>query len=163
MRRTYIGLGSNIGDRAAYLAAAIDRVAALDGVIVVAQSSLYETDPVGPVAQDAFLNAVLCVETSVPPEAFLSALLDIERSLGRVRDIHWGPRTIDLDILWMDGIVQASATLTLPHPFVFERAFVLVPLLECCHVQDIDLRARAQQALDGHPEEGGVRKWMPKN
>lgn len=163
MRRTYIGLGSNIGDRAAYLAGAVERVAALEGVTLVAQSNLYETDPVGPVAQGAFLNAVLCVETSVAPEAFLVALLDIERSLGRVRDIHWGPRTIDLDILWMEGVVHASATLTLPHPFAFERAFVLIPLLECCHVKDIDLRARALQALDGHPEEGGVRKWTPTN
>ena len=128
--RAYIAIGSNLGDRRAYLQAGIREVAALPGTRIAAVSHAYETRPLGPVAQPDFLNAVLAIATSLAPEPLLAALLAAEKKHQRQRRIHWGPRTLDLDLLLYGERVVENATLTLPHPRMNERGFVLVPLCE---------------------------------
>jgi 2-amino-4-hydroxy-6-hydroxymethyldihydropteridine diphosphokinase len=127
----YLGLGSNVGDRRAHL---LDAAAALPGhgVSVLACSSVYETEPVGLVlAQREFYNACLRVETEHGPEELLDACKAVERSLGREPGgVRHGPRPIDVDLLLLDDLTYASDRLTLPHPEVTLRRFVLVPLLE---------------------------------
>lgn len=122
-----IGLGSNLGDRGALLARARVELALLGEVL--AASSLYETTPVGP-PQPMFLNAAIRLSTSLEPAGLLAALLGIEQKLGRVRRERWGPRSIDLDILWIQGMVVANDDLTVPHPELRRRAFALRPLLD---------------------------------
>jgi uracil phosphoribosyltransferase len=124
-----IGLGSNLGDRAAHLAAAAAAVAEAVGP-VTAVSSLYETAPVGGPDQGDYLNAVVLAETDLPPADVLERLLDIERGMGRERRERWGPRTIDLDILVYGERSVAVPGLTVPHPRMAERRFVLEPLAE---------------------------------
>ena len=110
------------------LRAAVSRLARVASVEKT--SRVYATAPVGGVPQPEFLNAAALVRYAGPPERLLAVLLDIERKLGRIRHEKWGPRTIDLDLLWVEGLVLDSARLTLPHPHLRERAFALVPLLE---------------------------------
>ena len=128
--RAYIAIGSNLGDRRAYLEAGIKEVAALPNTRLAAVSQAYETRPLGPVAQSDFLNAVFAIETSLPPEPLLAALLAAEKKHQRQRRIHWGPRTLDLDLLLYGERVVERADLTLPHPRMNERGFVLIPLCE---------------------------------
>ena len=126
----YLGLGSNLGDRAGHLAAAVERIARLPGVRMARVSRIWETEPVGGPAQGDYLNAVAEVETDLAPDALLAALLAVERELGRERRERWGPRTIDLDLLLAgDGVVETGG-LVLPHPRLAERRFVLEPLAE---------------------------------
>lgn len=124
----YLALGSNQGATLANLVAARSALAALPQVQVLASSRLYETDPYGPVAQDDFLNAVLRIETDLEPGMLLGAIHQIEADLGRVREIHWGPRTIDVDILLLGDITLDTPRLTIPHVEITKPAFVLVPL-----------------------------------
>ena len=128
--RAYIAIGSNLGNRRAYLEAGLREVAALPNTRLVAVSHAYETPPLGPVEQPDFLNAVFAIETSLAPESLLAALLATEKKHQRQRRIHWGPRTLDLDLLLYGEYIFKSATLTLPHPHIHERSFVLVPLCE---------------------------------
>jgi 2-amino-4-hydroxy-6-hydroxymethyldihydropteridine diphosphokinase len=137
--RAYIGIGSNLGDSLATLRAAAHRLAELGSI--AASSAVYETDPVGHEQQPAFLNAVVALETTLEPEALLDALLAIEADFKRERSIRWGPRTLDLDLLWYRGRTIASPRLTVPHPRAHEREFVLRPLA------DID----PTLPLDGEP------------
>lgn len=128
MAVVYLGLGSNLGSRCANLRAA---VAALPPAVnVLAESSIYETPPWGVTNQPAFLNMALRGETNLSPQALLRALKQLESRLGRVPSIRYGPRLIDLDILFYDDLVLVSPELTIPHPRLHERAFVLVPLAE---------------------------------
>jgi 2-amino-4-hydroxy-6-hydroxymethyldihydropteridine diphosphokinase len=122
-----VGLGANLGDRRATLTSAVAELSALGTILAV--SSLYETVPVGP-PQPAYLNAAARAETSLAPHAFLEALLEIESRHGRERREKWGPRTLDLDILWILGVVVSAADLTVPHPRLRERRFALAPLVE---------------------------------
>ncbi|KQP92182.1 2-amino-4-hydroxy-6-hydroxymethyldihydropteridine diphosphokinase [Methylobacterium sp. Leaf117] len=126
----YLGLGSNLGDKAATLADAVARLAATPGIRVVARSSNYRTPPWGDTDQDWFLNAAIGVETTLTPHALLEAGLAIETAMGRVRERRWGPRVIDIDVLSYAGAAISDERLVLPHRFVRERAFVLVPLAE---------------------------------
>ncbi len=130
MSRAYIGLGSNLGDRAALLASALVRLRSLGTVI--AASALYETAPWGKVDQPHFLNAACVLETGLEPRALLAELGRIERELGRdrAREERWGPRAIDLDLLLYDERVVREGGLALPHPGLHERPFALVPLAE---------------------------------
>ena len=129
--RAYVGLGANLGDRAATLRRAIDLLAERPAIDVVGVSSFRETDPVGYLDQPRFLNAAVVVETSLTPSALLAALLDVERELGRVREgPRYGPRTVDLDLLVMDDLVLDEPGLELPHPRLHERMFALEPLAE---------------------------------
>ncbi|SDJ72836.1 2-amino-4-hydroxy-6-hydroxymethyldihydropteridine diphosphokinase [Salimicrobium halophilum] len=130
MQRAYIALGSNISPRKRYLQEAIRLLEENPAISVDGQSFIYETDPVGYVEQDDFLNMVIAVDTSFSPLALLDACQEVEDSLGRVRSIRWGPRTIDLDILIFEGAEMNTERLVLPHPYLYERAFVLVPLAD---------------------------------
>ena len=128
--RAYIAIGSNLGDRRAYLEAGLREVATLPNTHLAEVSRAYETPPLGPVEQPDFLNAVFAIATSLAPESLLTALLAAEKKHQRQRRIHWGPRTLDLDLLLYGERVVESADLTLPHPHIHERSFVLVPLCE---------------------------------
>lgn len=130
MTAAYLGLGSNVGDKAAMIAEAVVRLAATPGIAVTARSGDYRTPPWGDTDQDWFLNAALAVETTLSPHDLLEAGLAIETALGRVRERRWGPRVIDIDVLSYAGAEISDARLVLPHRFVRERAFVLVPLAE---------------------------------
>jgi 2-amino-4-hydroxy-6-hydroxymethyldihydropteridine diphosphokinase len=131
MVTVYIGLGSNLDDSQSLLASARQAIADLVGVREIAFSSLYRSAPLGPVDQPDYVNAVMAVETSLAPQDLLAALHRIERSHGRVRTgLRWGPRTLDLDILlYGDEQLQGDA-LTVPHPGLAEREFVLYPMAE---------------------------------
>lgn len=128
--RCYIGLGSNIGDRQGALESALSHLHSRPEIEVAAVSSVYETSPVGPVAQADFLNAAAELSTSLSPRLLLDALLSTERDLGRRRGQRWGPRSLDLDLLLMGGRRVEEPGLTIPHPRLASRRFVLVPLLE---------------------------------
>lgn len=123
-----IGLGANLGDRAGTLREAVRRLEDLGEIVAV--SSLYETAPVGYLDQSPFLNAAVALDTALPAPDLMTALLAIEHGLGRVRTFRNAPRTLDLDLLLYDDLTVDTPELTLPHPRLHERAFVLVPLAE---------------------------------
>jgi 2-amino-4-hydroxy-6-hydroxymethyldihydropteridine diphosphokinase len=125
-----IGLGGNVGDKRANLDRAVELLAAVPGVRLVARSGYYRTEPWGFTDQDWFLNACVVVETTLPPQALLAACLAVEQRLGRRRELRWGPRIIDLDILYFDDLTLDEPGLEVPHPRLLERAFVLAPLAE---------------------------------
>lgn len=129
-RAAYLSLGANLGNREETLREAVRRLAAADGVKALAVSSLYETAPWGKTDQPSFLNIAVSLQTTLLPEELLALTQAVETELGRVRHERWGPRTIDVDILHVDGVERNTPTLTLPHPYMTERAFVLVPLAE---------------------------------
>ncbi|MDX6523972.1 MAG: 2-amino-4-hydroxy-6-hydroxymethyldihydropteridine diphosphokinase [Gaiellales bacterium] len=126
--RAYIGMGSNLGDSLATLRAATVRLGDLGAV--VAASPVYETDPVGLESQPVFLNAVVVLDTTLEPIALLDGLLAIEADFHRERTVRWGPRTLDLDLLWYAGRLVDTERLTLPHARAHEREFVLRPLAD---------------------------------
>ncbi len=131
MGRAYVALGANLGTREATLRRAVARLDARDDTVVVALSQLRETEPVGLLDQPRFLNGVVVLDTDLGPRELLGALLEIERELGRVRDgARNGPRPIDLDLLLYDGETVDEPRLTLPHPRLHERRFVLEPLAD---------------------------------
>jgi len=126
--RAYLALGSNLGDRRAHLQLAVDAFAAEPDVRVVAASRVYETAPVGGPPQDAYLNAVIAVDTTLEPHALLHRCRAVEERAARVRAERWGPRTLDVDVLLYDDVRLDDAELTVPHPRMWERGFVLAPL-----------------------------------
>ncbi len=128
MSRVYLGIGSNLGDRLGFLQLAVDILVTIPGITVAAVSSVYETNPVGGPAQDDFLNAVIAIDTTLDPYAVLLAAQTAERSARRVRDEHWGPRTLDVDVLLFEGVRLNDPVLVIPHPWMYDRAFVLAPL-----------------------------------
>ena len=128
--RVFIGLGSNIGDRARFLNLAAGELARVAGTSVVWFSSVYETEPFGITDQPRFLNAAGEIETTLTPSELLRELKAIEVRVGRTQGDHWGPREIDLDILLYEGVVYRDDAVTVPHPGLEERRFVLVPLRE---------------------------------
>lgn len=125
-----ISLGANLGEPKRQLREALDRLAREKGLRLSAVSSLYRTEPVGPVPQPPYLNAAAALTTSLSPRETLDALLRAERAMGRERTARWGPRTIDLDLLLHGDSVIEAPGLTLPHPRLHERRFVLAPLAE---------------------------------
>ena len=129
-RRAYLGLGSNLGDRLAHLQGAVDGLVAAPRVIVVAVSSVYETAPVGGPDQDDYLNAVVAVETDRSARALLDLAHELEAGARRTRTEHWGPRTLDVDVLLVADEVTHEPDLEVPHPRMWERGFVVVPLHE---------------------------------
>ena len=128
MTRAFLGLGSNLGDRRRHLADALGSLAA-DGDLV-ATSQVYETDPVGGPEQQDFWNLVVELDTTDSPEALLERCRALEMSAQRVRAVRFGPRTLDVDVLWVDGEERSTEELTVPHPRMFDRRFVLAPLAE---------------------------------
>jgi len=141
-----LGLGSNLGDRLEFFRAAVRHLQ--DHAQIVALSALYETAAIGP-AQPDFLNAAVRLRSGLEPLALLSLQLEIERLAGRVRLVRWGPRTLDLDIVLYGDTAYADDTLTIPHPRMHERAFVLLPLQELApdRVGDADLQAVTGQRI----------------
>jgi 2-amino-4-hydroxy-6-hydroxymethyldihydropteridine diphosphokinase len=127
--RAYVGLGSNLGDRAAYLLLGLSALSRLPKTHLLRLSPVYETDPVGP-PQPPYLNMVAELETELSPTGLLAEMLRIEKALGRERRERWGPRTLDLDLLLYGDLVLEEEGLSVPHPRLHERAFVLVPLLD---------------------------------
>ena len=124
--RVFLGLGSNLGDRWSYLRDAVDSLAD-----VVAVSSVYETDPVGgPNGQDPYLNLVVELDTEFTARQLMSVGQRLQAAAERVQAERWGPRTLDVDVLWIDGVTVDEPDLQVPHPRMFERRFVLAPLAE---------------------------------
>ena len=134
--RVYIALGSNLGDRDAALARARLAIAATEGITVVGESRVEETEPIGPVGQGKYLNQMVAVDTTLAPRGLLEALHRIENAAGRVRARKWGPRTLDLDIVLIDGVKYSDSELTVPHPELPNRDFWLRELAELRGVSD---------------------------
>ncbi len=155
--RAYVGIGANLGDPAAQVRAAVDALRAVPGTALVAASSLYRTAPVGYADQPDFVNAVAAVDTDLPPEALLAALHGIERGAGRERSFRNAPRTLDLDLLLYGGATLSGDALTVPHPRMHERAFVLAPLAEIAPTAEIPGRGSAADCLARLPDQGVVR------
>jgi 2-amino-4-hydroxy-6-hydroxymethyldihydropteridine diphosphokinase len=148
--RVYVGLGSNLGDRETYLRAALGSLAVEPGIEVVGVSSLRDTTPVGIVDQPRFLNAAVALETDLSPRELLERLLAIERRLGRTRGAeHFGPRTIDLDLLLYGDERVSEPGLELPHPRLHERKFALEPLAELDPALVVPGRGRVDSLLAG--------------
>ena len=148
MNTAYVALGANLGDPAATIRAAFVALANLPESLIAHCSSLYRTAPVGNTEQPEFINAVAALETTLAPEALLDALFDIEARFGRIRAEKNGPRTLDLDLLLYNNQQLNLPRLTLPHPRLHLRAFVLVPLAEIA--PDLAL-----------PGRGSVAAWLP--
>lgn len=130
MAAVFLGLGSNIGSREGNIRRALNILARHPKIRISRISSLYETAPIGYTDQPDFINAVVSIETDLPPEQLLDTILQIEKEMGRVRDIHWGPRIIDIDILIYDEKSINTHQLVIPHPRMIERKFVMAPLAE---------------------------------
>jgi 2-amino-4-hydroxy-6-hydroxymethyldihydropteridine diphosphokinase len=130
MTNAVIGIGTNMGDRYRNINDAVKAISLLPGTSVLEASHIYETEPVGYPEQDDFLNAAILIETNMSPMALLGACLGIEAAFGRVRTVKNGPRVLDLDLLLYEGMKSESFELTLPHPRILERAFVMVPLMD---------------------------------
>ncbi|RRG08723.1 MAG: 2-amino-4-hydroxy-6-hydroxymethyldihydropteridine diphosphokinase [Lactobacillus sp.] len=158
MSVAYLSMGSNIGDRAAQLHQAVALLKAMHDIQVEQVSSLYETEPVGGVVQDDFLNIAVKVKTSLTPRALLAQLHQIEQQLHRKRLVHWGPRTIDLDIIFFDNLHSADPVVTLPHPEVQHRLFVLVPIEEISR-GDTQIHAIVNQMIATTDDSNWVRKY----
>lgn len=130
MSKAYLSLGSNIGQKVDYLNKAVDIIRKNDFIHMVKVSSYYSTDPVGYLDQEEFVNLAVEIDTSMKPYELLALCHHIEETLNRVRLIRWGPRTIDVDIILFDDLVMKNDVLTIPHPRMHERGFVLIPIQE---------------------------------
>ena len=161
LKQALVAAGANLGDRATTLAKALAQLRETPGVASLECSPVYETAPVGLLDQPAFLNVVAGVETTLGPEALLARLQEIEHEFGRVRNVRWGPRTLDLDLLAYEGEMRATPSLQLPHPRMLERGFVMIPL------RDVLMKPAFQQdtwrGLMAHANAFGnrddVRRW----
>ncbi|GGD99805.1 2-amino-4-hydroxy-6-hydroxymethyldihydropteridine diphosphokinase [Paenibacillus nasutitermitis] len=163
-RQSYLALGSNIGAREQLLRRALRLLDNDPGIQVMRISGIYETAPVGYTDQPAFLNMVAAVRTTLEPIALLRTMLNIENKLGRTREIRFGPRTIDLDLLLMEDIRMEDEELTLPHPRMLERAFVMVPLNDVLDSRH-PLKKQADQLASRALEDGGegITLWNTIN
>ena len=164
MLTAFIGLGSNLGDRVQHIRLALARLNHLPAIRLAQVSGLYETEPVGMVEQPDFLNAIARVEFEMLPGRLLLYLQDIEIKLGRVRDIKWGPRTIDLDVLAISAFDCLTDILVLPHPELARRKFVLVPFNEIApHFVVPGLNRSVSSLLSESHDESRVRSFMTSN
>ena len=148
-RRAVLALGSNLGDRRQNLQGAVDGLSAAPGLGFRAVSPVYETRPVGGPSQPDYLNAVIAVETTLPARAILDRAHRVEDALGRVREVRWGPRTLDVDLIVVGDEISDSPELTLPHPRAHERAFVLAPWRDIEPDAEIPGRGRIADLLVG--------------
>lgn len=155
-----LGLGTNVGERELNLSRALQMMDSRYGINIKAVSSIYETAPYGVTDQADFLNMTVLVETGLKPLELLQACLSVEREMGRVRTRRWGPRIIDIDLLLYDDIKLSTAELTLPHPGIMQRGFVIIPLKDIA--PDFFLpngRTVSDTAVEFAGDEGAVRLW----
>ena len=156
-QQVVLALGSNLGTRLDILRGAVDAIAAIPGVTVTAVSPVYETVPVGGPSQPDYLNAVVLARTPLPPVDLLTAVNDIEAAFDRVREVRWGPRTLDIDVIAYEGVTSDDSRLTLPHPRAHERAFVLAPWLDVDPVAELPGHGKVADLL-GVAGDGGIRR-----
>jgi len=126
----YIGIGSNLGTPGENCIEAIEKISNTKDIKIISRSSFYQTEPIGEVQQDWFVNSAIKIKTNLSPTHLLSALLNIESAMGRTREEKWGPRLIDLDLLFYGNLILGKKSLTLPHPEIQKRKFVLIPMSE---------------------------------
>ena len=156
-----LGLGSNIGDRAATVVRALEKIETRGVARITARSSLWRTSPWGYTEQEDFANLCALAETRLSPTELLSAVKSLERDLGRVDSIRWGPRAIDIDILFYNDLKTDDTDLTLPHRELFRRAFVLVPLAEIA--PDLMIAGRLVADVAQAIDRAGIEKWNAKS
>ena len=158
--RAFIGAGANLGEPVRQIKQALDELEKSPGVRLGAVSSLYRTKPVGPIAQPPFVNAVFSLEYGMSPQDLLALLLSVEEKMGRIRRERWGPRVIDLDLLFFDEAIISEQGLEVPHPRLHERRFVLTPLVEIApDIIHPILKKSAFDLLAALPAEG---PWVEK-
>ncbi len=156
----YLGFGANLNDRYGQIKKALVLINALPETKITKLSSLYETAPVGYTEQGSFFNGACELETTLPPLELLKDLLTIEDSLGRVRTVRWGPRTIDLDILFYNNLILHQHNLIIPHPAIAERGFVLYPLAEIApHFIHPEKGCDIAMLLEKYQENGGEKEY----
>ena len=155
----YIGIGSNLGDKLHQCEKAISEILKIDRHKLLAKSSLFKTQPIGYTSQDWFVNGVIKIETDLDALELFRTLRAIESRLGRTKTFRWGPRTIDLDILFFDDIEIHTEELQIPHPQIQNRQFVLIPLAEIDrHLIHPVLKKTIQEILNNFKEDQGVEK-----
>ncbi|NLL06114.1 MAG: 2-amino-4-hydroxy-6-hydroxymethyldihydropteridine diphosphokinase [Clostridiaceae bacterium] len=154
MYKVFLSLGSNLGDRENNLMEAIKKIKDMDEIKLTKVSNIYETEPVGYLEQGRFLNMAIKLLTKLAPLELLNKLQAVENLLMRTREIHWGPRTIDIDILMIDNLKMDTKELTVPHPRMLERAFVLVPLMEL--TEEGDFEGDISEYIDNCKDKNGV-------
>jgi len=156
---TYIGIGSNLGDKLHHCEKAISEILKIDHHKLIAKSSLFKTLPIGYTSQDWFVNGVIKIETDLEAPELLRTLKTIESQLGRTETIRWGPRTIDLDILFFDDAEIYTEELQIPHPLIQDRQFVLVPLAEIDRnlIHPV-LKKTIQELLNNFKEDQGLER-----
>ncbi len=163
MTVAHIALGSNLGDRSRNLKTALELLDRAGRIALDTVSAVYETAPVGGPEQGPFLNACASVITELPPTLLLSVLLETEEKMGRIREVRWGPRIIDLDLLLYSSTIMSTPLLELPHPEMCERDFVLIPLSDIAPDQNIPgLNRSVSMILAGRPENGDVKLYLPQ-
>lgn len=160
--RAYLALGGNVGDSRATLDRAVLALTDADGITLFARSSDYKTPPWGVTDQPPFVNLCLAIDTTLPPRDLLARIQKIEKSLGRDRanEQRWGPRTVDIDILAYGDLTLNEAGLILPHPRLFERAFVLMPLTEIAG--DATIAGRTPRAALARLDTTGIERLQPR-
>jgi len=155
----YIGIGSNLGDKLKHCEKAISEISRIDRHKLLAKSSLFKTQPIGHTSQDWFVNGVIKIETDLEPPELFRTLKTIESRLGRTKTFRWGPRTIDLDLLFFDDIEIHTEELEIPHPQIQNRQFVLVPLAEIDrHLIHPVFKKTILELLNNLKEDQGVEK-----
>ncbi len=161
--KAYIGIGSNLGDRHAHCTAAVEEIEGIPGSSVVQRSDWFWSEPVGVEGQEWYLNGVVAVETAVSPRELLDHLLAIEKKMGRVRKVRWEARVLDLDLLLFGDEVIQEEGLTVPHPLMHQRRFVMVPLVQIApNLRHPASQKTVSELLGSLPEAGQVLvPWRP--
>lgn len=155
INKVFLALGSNMGNREDNLTKAVSAVSGIGETRLLKVSNIYETKPVGFTEQDDFLNMAALIETGLSPLKLLDKLQEVETAMGRVREVRWGPRTIDIDILLYDDIEMNAQRLTIPHPRMLERAFVMVPLRDLDPDLKIDNKS-IDEIIDNCEDKSGI-------
>ena len=155
----HIGIGSNLGTSSKNCIEAIKKISAFHSIKVISKSSFYQTAPIGNIEQGWFVNSTIKIDTQLAPKELLSALLNIESEMGRIRKEKWGPRLIDLDLLFYDNLILNQKGLTLPHPEIQKRNFVLIPLDEiAANLIHPTLKKTIRTLLQESPDDAVVKK-----
>ncbi|MEO0809910.1 MAG: 2-amino-4-hydroxy-6-hydroxymethyldihydropteridine diphosphokinase [Pseudomonadota bacterium] len=152
-----LGLGANLGDRAGQINRALELIAELDGIDLLATACLYESPPWGDLDQPPFLNTAGLIQTTLSPQNLLNGVKEVEQVVGRIASRRWGPRHIDIDILFYGALELDEDRLTLPHKALFDRAFVLVPLAEIAPDLIIQ-KKRVRDVAIAHPDTGSLKR-----